>query len=463
MNDMDEAKAMCTWVSFYQKLADVLLAYKDDRQALVGKLQALYESIDMKFPKLDSSETPTDIDPYTVFGLFNKGISDANRRKIIAGMSEEFDIEAEQPRDFAGIPVLNNLNATFYAFVGDSRRGEHDIDNLWRVFEAELVLASDDSEENRSAFIEAFDTTVIQFGLGWKLTMGLYWVRPLTFINLDSRNRWFMGDVAGAGTAIAAVVPKERDAPIHDGDRYLAICDAVKEGLGTTDCVYADFPTLSNAAFIESDRVNKEKKAVSKASEQEADDNALGDAGVETVHYWLYSPGEDASMWDDFYGRGVMGLGWPEIGDLASYDSREEMREALISSSDTGASTPSWTPGRPTSAGCSTTGSTACCQRCTAHGLKASLSDTLQKKTCPHRSEVYGRKVVPRLATQLTGRYGKGYTRTSLYQYVRFYRMFPEIVQTPSGQSMAVLSWSHWVELLRGLLRKRKQRGGLLE
>lgn len=41
------------------------------------------------------------------------------------------------------------------------------------------------------------------------------------------------------------------------------------------------------------------------------------------------------------------------------------------------------------------------------------------------RSEVYGRKVVPRLATQLTQRFGKGFTRTSLYQYVRFYRMFP--------------------------------------
>ena len=331
------AEQQCTWVSFYIELADALLAYKNDRNRLVEKLQTLYEGMSMKFPKLDSSATPADIDPYTVFGLFNKGISDANRRKIIAGISEEFGIKAEQPHDFAGIPVLNNLNATFYAFVGDDRRGEHDIDNLWRVFETEIALARDDSEESRAAFIEAYDATITQFGLGWKLTMGLYWVRPLSFINLDSRNRWFMGDVAGAGAAIAAVVPKEKDAPIHDGEHYLAICDAIRANLDSADCPYENFPTLSDAAFVESERVNKEKKAAAKASEQEAEENALGDAGVETVHYWLYAPGEGASMWEDFYGRGVMGLGWYELGDLSEYPTKEDMRLRLqeVRGSDT--------------------------------------------------------------------------------------------------------------------------------
>jgi 5-methylcytosine-specific restriction protein B len=77
--------------------------------------------------------------------------------------------------------VVNNLNATFYAFVNDNRRGEHDIENLWRVFKAEIDLSAIDNEENRKTFIEAFNSTVVQFGLGWKLTMGLYWVRPFDF------------------------------------------------------------------------------------------------------------------------------------------------------------------------------------------------------------------------------------------------------------------------------------------
>ncbi|WP_297672834.1 AAA family ATPase [Slackia sp.] len=319
-----------TWIPFYEELALKLLSYKTDRRALIERLQSAYESIGMSLPKLDSAATPADIDPFTVYGLFNKGISEANRKKIIGTLSQEFAVEANQPSDFAGIPLLNNLNATFYAFTGDSRRGKNDIDSLWRVFEAEIKLADDDNEQTRAEFVEAFGATVVQFGLGWKLSMGLFWVRPLRFINLDSRNRWFIGDMAFAGPALAQVAPKEKDAPIHDGKTYLAICDKALAQFGDRQHPYATFPDLSDAAFEESDRVNKERKAAAKVAEREMQDNALGDADVETVHYWLYAPGQGAGMWDDFYRRGVMGLGWDELGDLAAYSTKEDIRKRLM-------------------------------------------------------------------------------------------------------------------------------------
>ncbi len=315
-----------TWTSFYAEFADKLLTYKERRAELIEKIQGVYRGLGMPMPKLDSTDVPADIDPYTVFGLFNKGISTANRRKVVSAIAESFEVKTNLPEDFEGVPLLNNLNATFYAFIGDDRRGEHDIDNLWRVFEAELALAADDNAENRKAFVEAFDDTVTQFGLGWKLTMGLYWARPLSFINLDSRNRWFMGDVAKAGATIAGVVPNEKDAPIHDGERYLAICDAIKSELGREACPYIDFPSLSSAAFVEFGRVNKEKKA----AEKKAEENSLGDAGVETVHYWLYAPGEGAARWDDFYNRGIMGLACSKVGDLSAYGTKEDLRQALL-------------------------------------------------------------------------------------------------------------------------------------
>lgn len=46
--------------------------------------------------------------------------------------------------------------------------------------------------------------------------------------------------------------------------------------------------------------------------------------------YWLYSPGENAYMWDEFYRDGIMGLGWDEIGDLTQYKSRDEIKKALV-------------------------------------------------------------------------------------------------------------------------------------
>ena len=76
------------------------------------------------------------------------------------------------------------------------------------------------------------------------------------------------------------------------------------------------------------------------------------------------------------------------------------------------------------------------------------------------RLELYGRKVVPMLAKELTATYGKGYTRTSLYQYVQFYRMFPEIVHAASGQSRVLLAWTHYLpdeEELRAEIEAQKR------
>jgi len=50
---------------------------------------------------------------------------------------------------------------------------------------------------------------------------------------------------------------------------------------------------------------------------------------VKTVHYWLYAPGEGASMWDEYYTQGIMGLGWKETGDLTVYTSKGEIKQAL--------------------------------------------------------------------------------------------------------------------------------------
>lgn len=46
--------------------------------------------------------------------------------------------------------------------------------------------------------------------------------------------------------------------------------------------------------------------------------------------YWLYAPGENAYKWDEFYGLGIMALGWDELEDIRQYNSREEIKEALV-------------------------------------------------------------------------------------------------------------------------------------
>lgn len=136
------------WTNFYMEFASKLLEYRDNRAILLKKIQGVYVNRGMKLPKLDKKGIPNDIDPFTIFGLFNKRITDANRVMILEGIALEFGIAAEIPNDFSGIPVLNNMKATFYAFEGDERRKDGDIDKLdlrpgfdsegFRAYQAEL-------------------------------------------------------------------------------------------------------------------------------------------------------------------------------------------------------------------------------------------------------------------------------------------------------------------------------------
>jgi predicted nuclease of restriction endonuclease-like (RecB) superfamily len=68
----------------------------------------------------------------------------------------------------------------------------------------------------------------------------------------------------------------------------------------------------------------------------------------------------------------------------------------------------------------------------------------------------YGKRVVESLANMLTAKYGKGLDKSSLHKYVKFYQLFPQIVDAASPQSGKVdavspqlLPWTHYRELIR--------------
>lgn len=160
------------------------------------------------------------------------------------------------PSNFVGIPVLNPLKAMFYGFKDD--RKTNDIDNLWSLFEATLALADNDTEDNRQKFSEAYDKVHDQLCIRWNITMGLYWIRPYTFINLDSRNRWFISDVQNMpGEFVVAAEKKLKKVP-YAAD-YLEIKDLCKKALDTGKYEYKTFPDLSYIAWVISEKVNREK------------------------------------------------------------------------------------------------------------------------------------------------------------------------------------------------------------
>lgn len=303
------------WIDFYTNFADTLLEFKSDRNTLIDKIKKVYSDINIKLPTLETKNEIIDIDPFTVFGLFNKGITNGNRIKIINGIIEEFNMLAKAPDNFDGIPVLNNLAATFYHFKND--RNENDIENLWELFESALVLADSDTSKNRESFSEFYNKVRDQIGIRWNITMGLYWIRPSFFINLDSRNRWFIADTDNMPTEIRSLV-KSKTANVPSADDYMEIRDKCKAIFDEEKCKYKNFPELSYDAWIVSEQVNREKLNI-----------AVNDEDNETTRYWLYAPGDNAAKWEDFYQEGIMGIGWHGIGNLKSYADKNEMKDAM--------------------------------------------------------------------------------------------------------------------------------------
>ena len=320
------------WVEFYKELADKLLVYKNNRTLLIEKVKNIYVMTGINMPTLEKDNKLFDIDPFSVFGLFNKSsMKESNRIKLVSAVKELFEINEEVPTSFNSIPVLNNQNATYYLFGED--RGEHDIDNLWGLFENALLYAENPSDENLDNVSRYFDIAVnLKNNGNSKITMGLYWIAPHAFLNLDSRNEWYIYESGKLPTELVSSLPSVESKIASSV--YFRITSLLRDFLQSDSSTLKDFKELSFEAWNYSTIVNNENKEVNKKEIRDKVGAGLADNDVETVHYWIYSPGDNANKWDLFYETGVMGIGWHEIGDLSKFSSKDEMKNAMKANID---------------------------------------------------------------------------------------------------------------------------------
>lgn len=61
----------------------------------------------------------------------------------------------------------------------------------------------------------------------------------------------------------------------------------------------------------------------------------------------------------------------------------------------------------------------------------------------------YGAKIIKKLSKELSTEYGKGFTKTNLYNFYSFYKTYPEIFNSASGKSQPILLWTHYRILLQ--------------
>ena len=238
-------EATFIWSEIYEEFATKLLEYKNDRKNLISKLQNVYEEIDMKLSKMESNGEILDIDPFTIFGLFNKGITDDNRKRILGEIAKQFNLKNKVPFSFEGIPLVNNLRSTFFNFAEE--RGENDINNLWEVFESAIRYADNPTQGNKLKIESTYNNVIKQKGIQWNITMGLYWIRPNTYINLDSKNREFIIKQKILPEQFIKEVNQFKNIP--NGEQYIQLCDLLLEKIKDGRYGYRNFKELSFIAY----------------------------------------------------------------------------------------------------------------------------------------------------------------------------------------------------------------------
>ena len=316
MNEKDHFE----WIRFYKEFALNLLEYRDKRNQLIEKVRAIYTLTGMNMPTLERENNLVDIDPFTVFGLFNKKLTDDKRIAILKAISKLFSIKTAVPESFDSLPVLNPQNATFYYFIG--QRDDKDIDDLWGLFASALDYAQNPTVEHKATVSHYFDLVINKKGNGnSKITMGLYWISPDSFLNLDSRNEWYIYVSGKIPINIVNTLPTIE--PKISADKYFLTVELLRNYLQSSACELNDFKELSFAAWKYSEQVNREKlekkKDASKIKDTLTDD-------VNTVHYWIFTLTENLSVWNEFYDSGIMAMGWGALGSLQDFKSQDTMK-----------------------------------------------------------------------------------------------------------------------------------------
>ena len=172
-----------TWVPYYKEFAEKLLQYQENRTNLCRLIYDHEDELLINYLHDEGGKDDkfTDIDPFTTFGLFNRGISMKNRVSSAALFKRLLNISADVPSDFDGVPLLNNQKSHFFGFRPD--RKPDDIENLWRLF---VKVVKKENFENE------YNALLGQFLIGVNITMALFWVRPEDFLAFDSSNRAYM-------------------------------------------------------------------------------------------------------------------------------------------------------------------------------------------------------------------------------------------------------------------------------
>lgn len=280
-----------TWIPLYSEIAGRVLQY-DKRQ---NELLALLQEINARgVPVIPMNDTAVgdikialdEIDPFTFFATFNRGITTGGRLTILEILKERWNLKSPLPDDFLGVPVANNMKSWFFHW--QKNRTAEEIPNLWRLASEVYTKPSDQVD------LDLLHNCVERFSLRM-ISMGLFWLNPHEYLSLDGVNRPYLRKFG---------VDSER---IRTASEYLDFLQKVKE------TVELDFPTISLNAWTEAQTNAKTAKPIS----------------TPKARVWTMSVGANGDQWVDFYTNNRVAIDFEIENSLKDFESRENLKNQV--------------------------------------------------------------------------------------------------------------------------------------
>lgn len=287
-----------TWIPIHREAAKKLLTFKDRQGELIELLRSMdaagLKVISLKDQNPKGTEVPLEeIDPFTFFASFNRGITDENRKANWLFLKKAWHLDAPVPDDFAGIPIANNQKSWWFPY-SYLRTPEH-VGLLWKIADMAYHWKPDDISA------ELFDRCLDLRGIGWAyLTMGMFWMNPIEYLSFDSVNNDYLEHLG-------------LDDEVYDFTDYLSFMEKFREK------IHISIPEFSYRAW-------------KWTWEHEVDDDDDGSGGriSPDAKRWVISPGEQARFWPQCLSEGTITVGWEEVGDLSRFADRESLQDAIV-------------------------------------------------------------------------------------------------------------------------------------
>jgi len=294
------------WIPLYRAVAKKVLEYKDSRKALVRLLLGVHQEAgrtsDFLYSKTEDGEKhlKENIDPFTVMNGFNMALSPKSMERLQRAYAESLGIEYTTGRNDFLVPVGNNLNISF---LDQKDNDPEKINDLWALFEAAL------KDPKSDLFIERLNKVLSLFGGKIvSISIILYIVSSDTYISLDKNTV----------DLIELMMDKKIDVKKLSAEDYLELLTELENHYSDNESHFKNNRSVVLGSYINKEKIKKLKDL---PNEEQKD-------------YWLYTPGENASMWNQFYNDGIIALGWNKLGNLNQYKNKEKIANKLKELSD---------------------------------------------------------------------------------------------------------------------------------